>query len=211
MSFWRSREDNYVKTSYLLSSAPRISVQGLGWAPSSPTAHLLTTNPTNSKSRLLSHDGRGSVNGTITSDGLLADWLTYDFTGPRRMSKAISTISRLDLGSEKLCRRNIQRIRNMYLKGYRWGSLLRPIKARTEGHLLQLPIKSQVYRVPAPNPVDISKILLIVCAANDLVVVRTRKGKARDDRIHWEWKGIYEWDLMEPLPEFKVIGEVLIV
>ncbi|MCJ1425988.1 hypothetical protein MMC29_003889 [Sticta canariensis] len=193
--FWRSREGKTLLTSYLLSSAPRLGVRGLSWAPSSPNARLLADASGKLTSRLLSHDGRGSIAGSITEDGFEANWLLYDFVGLGMAARAIATISRLDLGSEKLCHRNIRKIRDKYLKGYRWGALLRPIKA------LGL-------REPAQNPADSSKIMVVVCATNDRVsFIRSPK----DDRIFWEWKGIYEWDLTEPLPKFVVIKDVLIV
>lgn len=193
--FWRSREGKLLQTSYLLSSAPRLGVRGLGWAPSSPSARLLADASGKLTSRLLSHDGRGSIPGSITKDGFVADWLFYGFVGPGMAARAIATISRLDLGSEKLCHRNIRKIREKYLKGYRWGVLLRPIEA--------LGISK-----PAQNPVDSSKVMVVVCATNDRVsFIRSPK----DYRIFWEWKGIYEWDLTEPLPKFLYMKDVLIV
>lgn len=194
-SFWRSREGQTLSTSYLLSSAPRLGVRGLGWAPSSPHACLLADASGKSKSRFLSHDGRGSQLGSITRDGFVASWLLYDFAGPGLAARAIATISRLDLGSEKLCHRNIQKIREKFLKGYRWGALLRPVKAQNN-------------REPAQSPFDSSKILVIVCATmNRVSFIRSPK----EDRLFWEWKGIYEWDRTEPLPKFLVCQDVLIV
>ena len=65
------------------------------------------------------HHGRGSILEYITKNGFVADWLFYDFIGPEMAARAIATISRLDLlGSEKLCHRNIQRIREKY---FQWG------------------------------------------------------------------------------------------
>lgn len=100
-------------TSYLLSSASRLSVRGLGRAPSSPTFHPAAANSSESTtSRFLSRDGMGSLAGTIDSNGFLAEWLTYDFIGPGITSKA--TISRMELGSEKPCPRIFRRIRKIY-------------------------------------------------------------------------------------------------
>lgn len=37
-AFWKSRQDQVLHTSFLVSSAPRLKERGLCWAPSSPTA-----------------------------------------------------------------------------------------------------------------------------------------------------------------------------
>lgn len=199
-SFWRSREGMTIKTGYLLSSAPRLGVRGLSWAPSSPTVHPLTDTSSISTSRLLIHGGVESGSGTITRDGLLADWLMYEFAEPgmaRMMSRAMATIGYMELGSEKFCRSNMSRIRKKYLKGYRWGCLLRPIRYRVDAGAGRYE--------PVVNYVDTSKILVVVCA------VKNRIFSLRDRRVLWEWKGIYEWDLTEPLPKLERTKDVLLV
>ncbi len=33
----------------------------------------------------------------------------------------------------------------------------------------------------------------------------------KDERIHWRWRGVYEWDMVEPLPKFVYTKDVLLV
>lgn len=192
--FWRSREGQYLNTGFLLSSVPRLGIRGLGWAPSSPSAHLVTDGSSKVAPRLLSHDGRGSEMGEITSNGFLATWFMYDFDVPGMKSRVKSAFFKSGTAPSKLCRRNILRIKQKYMKGYLSGSLLRPISSKTS-------------KAAAPNPIGTSSILVIVCATNDMMKFRSTK----DDEIYWEWKGIYEWDLTEPLPKFTRYKNVLIV
>lgn len=194
-SFWRSRIGKIIHTNFLLSSAPRLGVRGFGWAPSTPTAYLMADTSGESTSRLVSHTGTGSEVGDITRDGLVADWLKYTFVGPGIISKTKATIDRVDLSSDKLCRRNIRRIRKTFVQGYRWGCLLQPVSDKHFG-------------MPAANPVDASKILVVVCVMNHKSPF---KRSVKDDKILWEWKGVYEWDLTEPLPEFELITDNHIV
>ena len=200
-SFWRSRENNSVQTSYLLSSTPRLEVRGLGWAPSSPTAYLLSDPSSKSTSGRLGY-GLHETPGRITRDGLLATWYVHEFTGSGMMPKAIVNTISLGLGwdwklsSEKLCRSNFGRIREKYLKGYPWGCLLQP--------------EPRYSRIPILNQIGITKILVVVCATKDRMCFKRAKDP-KDDRIFWEWKGIYEWDLTEPLPKFQRVRNILIV
>lgn len=183
-SFWKSREGTTIQTSYLLSSVPRLGVRGLSWAPCSPTVHSLTDTSSISTSRLLIHGGVGSRLGTITGEGLLADWLIYEFAEPgmaRMMSRAMAAIGKMELSPEKFCRSNMSRIRKKYLKGYRWGCLLRPIRDRADTAV-------GLYE-PVVNPVDTSKILVVVCA------MKNRIFSLRDRRLLWEWKGVHEWGI----------------
>ena len=60
-----------VGTGYLVSSIPRLNIKGLGWAPVSPTSSFSTQGITTG---FESFEGRASVMGFITLDGLVADW-----------------------------------------------------------------------------------------------------------------------------------------
>lgn len=66
------------------------------------------------------------------------------------------------------------KIARQSLQNYRWGALLRPG---------QLPGKRYV---PAPYQGKAKEPLLAICGSND--------GRC------WEWKGVYEWDSSDPLP-----------
>lgn len=153
-SFWRSRDGRIVNTGYLLSSAPRLGVQGLGWAPASPSVHSSPDASSKATSRLLGHEGRGRLNGTIARNGLVADWYMYDFIGSGFMSKTICAISDITVGSKKFCRNNIRRIRERYMAVIDGVSLLSP---KTSGSFV----------FPTLNPVHSSRVLVVVCATND--------------------------------------------
>lgn len=192
--FW-SREGLNFGTSFLLSSAPRLTKRGLGWAPSSPTAQLVHTRSNGPKTRLLAFDGTDSQLGQVIKDGFLAEWLMHDFIGPCIGVKRLSSLLDIDvMPTDQSCRANLREVRSRFLKGYLWGALLRPINNRT-------------YKDPAPNRGDMSKTLIIVCATNR----RFRCPWETDDRIHWHWRGVYEWDMAEPLPKFILTKDVLLV
>ena len=192
-AFWKSRRA--IGTSFLVSSAPRLKELGLGWAPSSPTAQLVQTTSNGPQTRLLAFDGSDSDVGLIVKDGFLAQWLMYDFTGPCIGIKRFSSFMDLDVKpDDESCPANLRKIRHRFLKGYLWGALLRPVDNRS-------------YSNPARYRGDMSKTVVVVCATNKRIGCLWDK----DERVHWRWRGVYEWDMAEPLPKFVFTKDVLLV
>lgn len=189
-SFWRSREGSTLATSFLMSSAPRLGKRGLRWAPSSPMAGLMGLPTLKTKTRILAFDGSDSAVGSISSEGFTAPWWFYDFVGPYPGNATISNILGVKVNPEDAAyRRNLSRIRRTYLKGCLWGALLRPIRATTSR-------QSTAYRG------DSSKTYVAVCGTNKRVqfyIVR----EPEDQVESWQWKGLYQWDMSEPLPRSK--------
>ena len=190
--FWKSRRS--INTSYLISTAPRLKEWGLGWAPSSPIAQLVQMRSNGQQTRLLSFDGLDSEVGLVVKDGFLARWYMYDFIGPCIGARRLSSFFDVEMQpDDKSCPANLREIRHRFLKGYLWGALLRPV--------------SQTKSNPVQYRGDTAKTLVVVCASNKRIGCIWEK----DDRIHWRWRGVYEWDMAEPLPKFVLTDEVLLV
>lgn len=195
-AFWKSRQGNSLQTGFLISSAPRLEERGLSWAPSSPTAQLTHQRSNGPTSRLLAFDGMESEAGLIRTDGFQARWFMYDFVGHSRVAELLSLVPGIDVQPyDRSCSSNLRSIRHRYLEGYRWGALLRPLKSQSSHN-------------PAPNRGDLGTTLVIVCATNKRWSLPWRD---EDDRIHWKWRGVYEWDMIEPLPHFVIVEDVLLV
>ena len=193
-AFWKSRQDHTLSTSFLVSSVPRLKERGLGWAPSSPTAPLVEMRSDGSQTRLLASDGADSEVGLIRKDGFRAHWFMYDFVGPCIGAKGLSSFLDIDMEPEdNSCRANLREIRHRFLRGYLWGALLRPI--------------SQGADKPVPDRGDMNRTLVVVCASNR----RFRCPLEQDLDIYWRWRGVYEWDMAEPLPKFVKIHDILLV
>ena len=194
-TFWKNQIDQVVSCSFLFSSAPRLKKRGFRWAPSSPSAQLLADRANGDKYRLMAYDGYDSSAGLITRDGLRATWLMYDFAGGMKGSTILSNKMKIDMQPvEQGCRNNLNRIRKIHLRGRLWGALLRPIAAQT-------------YNDPVVHRGDANRTLVAVCATNKRFLWPGQK----DKRIFWRWCGVYEWDMVEPLPKFETIKNVYIV
>lgn len=48
-----------------------------------------------------------------------------------------------------------------------------------------------------------TRVLLVVCGSQG----------ADDDKkpMLWDWKGVYQWDMIEPLPKLDLTSEVVII
>ena len=195
-AFWKSRQGQTLGTSFLLSSTPRLKKKGLGWAPRSPTAQLvqMRANGPQTQTRLLGFDGQDSDPGIIRKDGFLANWYMYDFIRPYIGVKRLSSWLDIDLEPEdESCADNLHEIRRRFLRGYLWGAILRPWSKRTDE--------------PAPDRGDTNTTLVVVCATNR----RFRCPGETDVMIRWQWRGVYEWNMAEPLPKFVLVHDLLLV
>lgn len=168
---WRSRVDTVISSGFLLSSAPRLTVKGLGWAPKCPGPQTLSRSGSSIESHYIVSDGTESEPGEVRGNGFFSFWAIHEFSGMRNFFHLKSWKSKRAISGNV----NLQRISTQYLQKYRWAALLRPIEN-------DFWVTAVEYRG------DIKGALVIVCGSND--------NKA------WEWRGIYEWDLAEPLPTF---------
>ena len=182
IDFWRSRQGHIIHTNFLVSTAPRLNIWRLGWAPASPRIFLDSL--TASGPRSMGYNGRAAEVGLITDEGLKAKWLFH------KLGRLKMTVSKLPLGRSVLGFSNVEIIRKTFLQEYQWGALLRPLKAF-----------EPLDYMPAVNEEDVSRILVVVCGTNDFP----------HDGAAWEWRGVHEWDVREPLPTFKYKEQILLV
>ena len=230
-AFWRSMQglalQSFAKTGeiyssatkinvdYLISSAPRLKTRGLGWAPASPGLE----SPTHSQRHsLYEMNHEPSAKGWITVDGLVADWWICKFEGTGFLSMENPTAPRLrEQCPESQCPRNLAKIRDTYLQGYRWGAILQPPENPSAGNWWE-------------SSWRLGESSLVVCGSKDTTgsIVekytfidrkwdenKKRYGKDRWDEnmeaLGWQWRGVYLWDEAEPLPHMQMVKKLLVV
>ena len=108
IDLWRGRQGDIVQTSFLVSTAPRLNIWRLGWAPASPRIFLDSV--TASGPRSIGINAITSEPGCITDEGLKAKWLFYE------LGRLKMTMSRLQLGRKALNFSNINIIRKTFLQ-----------------------------------------------------------------------------------------------
>lgn len=78
--FWRGQIGRFIHTGYLVSSAKRLRVPGLSWAPETPFVTFKGETPgTESTQTFRAFHAPNSEIGDITEDGLWARWYYYPF------------------------------------------------------------------------------------------------------------------------------------
>ena len=183
--FWRNLK--YVNAEFLLSSAPRLTLPGLSWAPASPYCkpdHRLATEG----SALLSYRGSESSQSglaRITGEGLVGAWMMYEFRVPG-VSPDHTGRTTFEDCTEPECVSALLRISGHYLSRCSRGALLQP--AYNTGR-----IDTNKYR----------GTMVAVLGARE-------KGFILRDKRRWKWKGVLEWEKNVPLPPFKYVPDLLI-
>ena len=184
--FWRNNLGrNYVMTGFLMSSAPRLRMKGLSWAPSTPYFKPLSENSSTQVSSFRAFGGGGTWPGLITDKGLLAAWHVYEFD-------VLDTVT----GATQVClltdnqRRVLIQICALHLQESRWGALLLTMSgmrtfARDED-------TSTRYKGL------IRGTLMAVLGSNS---VSKPSQKPAEDR-RWRWMDVFEWDEKVCLPTF---------
>ncbi|KAK4942217.1 hypothetical protein LTR10_017974 [Elasticomyces elasticus] len=138
---WKRQVGKKIPTGALVSSAPRLqSTPGLRWAPCRPTMARRSTGvstPVHEKT-YLAYDGGDSKDGVITTDGLRARWLTFQFSvadhGP---GLSILVIDKLHM------------IKERHLEGFAEGILLQVCPTRGPSN------------VPLPDPGSDNHVVVV--------------------------------------------------
>ena len=140
------------------------------------------------QTRLLSFASWSSDVGRISKDGFRASWLTYDFIGPCICAKPL--LSFFHLAVDNSCRVNLKEIRHRFMKGYSIGAFCPALGIHN----------------PFTDHSDINRTLVVVCATNRIFEYRFDE----DSSSGWQWRGVYEWDMAEPIPKFVWAKDVLL-
>ncbi|KAL4880363.1 hypothetical protein BJY04DRAFT_228641 [Aspergillus karnatakaensis] len=200
--FWACTVGQSLATGFLVSGAPRIQSPGFSWAPARPNV-LPSAASTPDEKQYPAFDGQNSVAGSITSEGLKAEWLVCRIRRSRTLPLWFSLQSysgnaayyrvynasandKIDLA----WRVHLRTVIGTLLKKHRWVALLQPALRDRGGTGAVAPPRPFAYQGEAQGPL--------------LVVVSSSDGEK------WEWQFVHEWDTKFQLPEFS-LEEILIV
>lgn len=152
IAMWERQVGKWIPTGSLISSARRIEGHsGLGWAPFSPTALQRTYQKGTDSKVYPAYARQETSNGLITSEGLRAKWLVYEFPNITNFSQDEKGMQASDFPAP--CKdASIQ-----YLCGYSWGSLLQAMPC------------SGPRTVPVAYRESLGRVV-VVCASLDKVV-----------------------------------------
>lgn len=191
VKFWRGQVGRSMPTGYLMSSSERLRACGLSWAPVSPYATTRDQRKAPAKFHRPT-DALLTGSGKITSQGILADWLTFDF-GSRLSSCLKSRLKRTSTKDPTAEEKELSKIRSRFLNFQECGRLLRPIYSHPA-------MSSQMVKSFDASISD-EGTLVAVCGSNKITI---REFQPERETYRWIWKGIHEWPDGIPLPSFSV-------
>ena len=194
-SYWKNRIGTGIFTGFLMSSAPRLNVEGFGWAPRSPYAASRDPKLQN-REFYRTFDGFDTSPGIITEDGLRGNWFVHEFD-LTWTSFAHSIAARASSSATTRTDRTLDKIRGQFLSRY----------GLTNGALLHTINEQVASRFDGPGKLPgTSKTgtLLAVVETDGQTVKEWDNGtQPATSSYKWKWKGVYEWPFTIPLPDFK--------
>lgn len=206
-TFWKAMQGPifqgaWIRTGYLVSSAPRLKTRSLGWAPSSPVFRFSSQSVTDG---LNIYDGGSSEIGWVTPNGLVADWWIWNFDSTTLWPQ-----------SDIKCLRNLSGITAQFLQGYHWGAILHHLPENgyePSGRMSKWwedggRLRRTIIVVCGTNQMDGSVVETYTFNRTD---PRNLKWDENSEAMGWEWRGVYAWDDAEPLPKMRRAEKLLIV
>ena len=194
---WRNKVREFngdlVHTGFLMSSAPRLSVKGLSWAPATPFFEPLREDKLTETPSFRAFRGADTCPGKITEQGLLAAWHVYEFD----TFNVTTCVSRtLVVNEDQIV--VLKEIVSLYLQGCPWGALLLPvsyISTFERGRDTSTRYRGQIR----------GRLVAVLGSGN----ISKPSEEAAEDR-GWMWKGVYEWNEKVCLPKFSEDHDFLI-
>ncbi|CAD6589385.1 MAG: hypothetical protein ASARMPRED_004021 [Alectoria sarmentosa] len=193
---WRNKlriDSESVHTGFLMSSAPRLGIKGLSWAPSTPYFKSLPEGPPTGVSSFRAFVSTETWPGTITDQGLLAAWHVYEFdTSEASQPDAQNTMLKdSQMGI-------LKEICTLYLQDSTWGALLLPmsnVSTFEQGRETSTKYNGLIRG---------TLVAVLGCSC-----ISRPSQKPAEDR-GWTWKGVFEWNEKVSLPAFKEESDFLI-
>ncbi|KAK8080928.1 hypothetical protein PG997_008746 [Apiospora hydei] len=184
--FWRQQKG--VNSGFLLSSAPRLAIPGLRWAPNTPVALPAEGRDSEHQKSMFCRAFESSDTRSlkIQENGLWGRWWAYEIHLDR-MSRMVRRLDRFH-GTGKVIR-DIHKSLGIELENM---VLLRPVSEAVPSRL----------DMPRPQALVAGETFLVaVCESDHMVQEQLVAEGGTQTSYEWIWKGVYEWPCITPLPE----------
>lgn len=202
--FWKTFVNRSITTGFLVSSAPRLTISGLTWAPR--TALSL---PSDDDWLVHSYfDGQNTPQALITDQGIVADWMKYEFSVEEVQTSTLTAytapiLRRLkDICGERFrdCSRGtlVQSLTDWSRNSH--ASLIQPVTGArilpiTGGVIEDQGLDFQGYQGRY---------------GGTILAALGMKADDHQEGLGWTWKGIWHWSDAAGFPPFTPVQNVLI-
>ena len=202
--FWKTFVNRHIATGFLVSSAPRLTIPGLTWAPR--TASCL---PFDDSWLVHSYfDGMKTSLARITGQGIVGDWMMYEFDVEEVQT---STLTAFTTGV-------LRRLKDICKENFRdcsTGALIHPVtdESRNSRAALFEPLPEAVARIQRLDYQEYQGLEYQGYQGRHggtLLAILSMKAHDHQIGLGWTWKGIWHWSASTDFPPFKLVQNVLI-
>lgn len=189
--FWKAGIGKFLETGYLMSSAKRLRLRGLNWAPESPYA--TTRDHTRAPPSFYRPTSALQTElGVIEKYGFIAEWFAFE------IDSSILNYSKKNSNDNLTAQeREVIKIRSKFIPRHQSGVLLRPI-------FNHMAFSSEMTRT-FDAAISQDGTLCAVCSSNK-ITSRIFKTYCMRESPRWIWRGVHEWPNEIPLPKFERRG-----
>ena len=201
--FWETFLNRHIATGFLVSSAPRLTLPSLTWAPR--TASCL---PSDDNWLVHSYfDGPNTSLARITDQGIVGDWMMYEFGIEEVQTSTLTAYTTPFLGRLKdICK---ERFRDCSR-----GALIQPVTDESRNSmaaLIQPVTGARIQQVAGGIAEDQGLDYQGYQGRYGGTLLALLSIKAHDHQgLGWTWKGIWDWSDAADFPPFKHVQNVLI-
>ena len=207
--FWKTFVDRQITTGFLMSNVPRITIPSLTWAPRTASCMMLEND-------FVFHsyfDGENTSLARITDEGIIGEWMMYEFSVVAVRSSPVTPSSDANLRRLKeICKEHF---------GERCskGALIHPVTDESRnsmGSLIQPITGARILTIegrPMTKQADYQGLIYQGYRGHNGGTLLALLSKGSQDDHHalgWTWKGISPWSDSVDFPPFKLVQNVLI-
>jgi hypothetical protein len=184
---WKARMNVRIATAYFMSNSPRLEdIRGFSWAPATPYARQLDSNPRNDPLGPYNcFDGAGSEFGLITPKGLVADWQVYNVELEDAEMYQDGPVTAVSVSKDG--KRTEEILPGHRINNKCWRIAIELSEEYEHVALIQPTafLRTGPYHA-AKNRGESHGEVFAICVSHDIQT--------------WVWKGVWEWPRAVPLP-----------
>ena len=201
--FWKILVNRYITTGFLMSSAPRLTLPGLTWAPR--TASCRSTDMFGGAFEG-SYDGTKTSLALITEQGIIGEWMMYEIDMESIKATALDKFTPGRI-------RRLKEICEIFLGGCLRGALIHPVtdEARNTVHN-QIQDVIPLQKEFAVQPKD-TRGMDYPCyqgLRGDMLLAILGMSTQECSGLGWVWKDLYRWGDSVDFPSFVLVQNILI-
>lgn len=203
--FWKTFVNRNISTGFLVSSAPRLATRGLTWAPR--TTSCVTSG--NEPPVHSSFDGTNTSLARITDQGIVGDWMMYEFSVQDVRTSPLTAFSAPNLRRLKdICKERFE-------DNCSRGALIHPVTDDSKSSVASLiePVTG-ARNLPVAKDAELYDDLEYRGYRSEfggtLLALLSKEEHHDENGLGWAWKGVWKWSDSVGFPPFKHVRDVFI-